>query len=295
VSPAKSKKEMKMDSGNIGTLSSYPFIKPWTPQKQVYVESLKRWQPGDSCELSIQRDLAATLGLCEVLGMNAHADAEELQRNFVELAGLGYAGYCYLDFPSVSYRRLLEAYGHLAKQCSSDSSFEPVTIWNWLDELLDSACTERKPSARILFKNPSEPIYRTAADPEEETMFARLKAQDSSLGHEADDTQAHFVGMLADEFGQYHSLHKVMALGSRDVLIAASMDLVDQLSNRHMYQSLPRRIQYARAYRDVAIGRVFPSNQVGRIWFLYDNAVGLDYDIGYDDLRIGVAIGAERK
>jgi hypothetical protein len=285
-----------MNSGNASAAaSSFPFIKPWRPSKQIYVETLKRWQKEDARDLSLQRDIAATNRLCELLDVVPIKDAKGFDLAFRELIYLGYAGYCYLDFASVSYRQLLETYGKLSRESvKDDPAVTSVRIWNWRDDLLDDAKPGQEPRARIIFKNPAEPIYRIRIDPEEETMFARLTPQDAALGHNPEDTQTRFVEKVAEEFAGYHGGFRALALDSRDILILAAMDLIDRLSGRQEFKALPVRIQHARAYRDVAMGRVFPSNQVGRIWFLYDTSVGMDYDVGYDDLRIGVAIGAEK-
>jgi hypothetical protein len=286
-----------MNNGNASTATDliYPFINPWRPSKQIHVETLKRWQEEDTHDLSLRRDIAATNKLCEMLNVVPEGEAKEHELAFRELIDLGYAGYCYLDFAGASYRQLLEIYGKLSRESiKDDPAVKSVNIWNWRDDLLEDAKTGREPRARIIFRNPAEPIYRTPIDPGEETMFARLKPQDAALGHDPQDTQARFVENVAEEFAGYHSGFRVMALDSRDILILAAMDLIDRLSGQQEFKALPLRIQHARAYRDVAMGRVFPSNQVGRIWFLYDTSVGMDYDVGYDDLRIGVAIGAEK-
>jgi hypothetical protein len=272
----------------------FPFIKPWVPSQQVYVEKLKRWDGEDFQELSLRRDVAATEQLCELLKITWRRGSHEIQESFCGLQDLGYAGYCFLDFAQISYRHLLSNYADLSRRCMNDAQFKAVNIWNWREDLLDDSKIGQDLRARIIFKNPKEPIYRIAIDPEQETMFARLMPQDTELGHESGATQVQFVENVAEEFAAYHRGHKVLALDSRDILILASMDLVDRLSGNKEFEQLGSRIQAARAYRDVRVGRVFPGRQVGRIWFLYDTSVGIDYDVGYDDLRIGCAIGAEQ-
>jgi hypothetical protein len=81
---------------------------------------------------------------------------------------------------------------------------------------------------------------------------------------------------------------------SRDLTVLVLMDVLDLNDSLASFESLGRRIAYARAYRDVSIGRVFERDLIGRIWFNYDASVGLEPDPGMDHPRTGLALGAER-
>jgi hypothetical protein len=271
----------------------YEFITPWTPSKPVYVDKLKGWLDDDMREVSLARDLAAHQALAELLDDSSSRDLRIARQRYKRLADLGYAGYFYFDFARVSMRELIKVYEILSMKYVGDPSFKTYYQWNWREDLLDDAKPGSESQARIIFKNPEE----AAGDA---TLFGKLMFFDTRYGVPADETEKHLVDSVAEEFTVYHPDYRVFGLSSRDLLILSAMDMVNLLSPQPDFEKLPRRIAYFRGYRDAGAGRVFPhptyppmGDLVGRFWINTDTSLGLDTDTGYDDLRVGISLGAE--
>jgi hypothetical protein len=109
---------------------------------------LKPWQAADVREQSLARDLWATAQLCELLGVCSFDDALGFRESFNALADLGYAGYCFYDFASVSKQGILDVFEALLREQLGDPTFEALRIWDWapdsdLRKLLPDMCLEQ--------------------------------------------------------------------------------------------------------------------------------------------------------
>jgi hypothetical protein len=262
----------------------FAFVKPWAPSKPLYVERLKRWAQDDARELSLARDLRATLNAQERLGVGG-PDAETLEQSFTALADVGYAGYCYHDFAGVSMDALLDVYQGISREYVGDPAFKAVYRWLWLDELFDEKGSGEHGNTGILLKNPAEST-------ENATLFGVWQHFDTKFGAPETDTQSYLENSIAQEFASYHPGARVSAVDCRELTILAMMDLIDMTDPDPAYRQLPRRIPYARGFHDNPVGRVFPRDMIGRIWFNYDTSVGLEPDAGMDHPRFGFALGA---
>jgi hypothetical protein len=259
----------------------FDFIAPWTPQRSPRVERLKTWEVEDQRDRSLQRDLEATLKVGELFGMTTPG-ADELRGMFTDLADVGYAGYCYFDFPGMSLESMLKVYEDTSRSYVGRPDFKALYRWYWLDELFDNSGSVDGGRAKIILKNASQP---------DEALFGRLQQADTKFGAPADKTQDYFLRSVAAEYARYHPGHQVFTPEFRELTILALMDLVDP-STEPGGSGLPRRFTCARGYRDMAGGRLFPRGMYGRIWVNYDTSIAFEADPGMDHPRTGFTLAA---
>ncbi|MGV9870630.1 hypothetical protein [Rhodococcus koreensis] len=265
----------------------FPFIKPWSPSERLYVERLKRWQADDQRDLSLERDIRTARMLREFF-VTEGQDLDRFEDECRELADIGYAGYFFSDYADVSMHTLLDAYQYLARQHAGNDEFDAVYRWKWLEELLDDAKPLAARKTKIAFKTPGEPY-------EDGTFFGRQLHLDARFpGVPVGETQKFLEESIAREFATYHPGYAAATVPSRELVVLALMDLMDDLEPASAHQSLARRMPFARGFRDVGIGRKFARGEVGRIWVNYDNSIGLDTDPGQEHPRTGFALGAAK-
>ncbi|MGV9870631.1 hypothetical protein [Rhodococcus koreensis] len=261
---------------------------PPNPPDLSCFQLLKRWQPDDSREKSVARDLRATAWMCEVLGLCSVDDAQAFREPFEELADLGYAGYCYYDFASVSLNGLIDTFDRLKRQQVNDPDFKPVAFRNtWPGEFLNARNAGSHGSARIAFKNAKEPH-------ESAVSFCRMMRYDDKYGVEPGETTAtEAAQVFLTEFANSGAAHRAILVPARDALIMMIMDVIDQLHPYVGDEELWQRIPAVHPFKDVAAGRFLPGDRTGHLFLHMDNSFGIEATAGFETVRTSICVGAE--
>jgi hypothetical protein len=249
------------------------------------VKAFKRWEADDLQDLSLERDLAATGKLCELLGLCSSDAARGFRKPFEQMAELGYAGYCYYDFASVSMRGLFDVHADLLHE-ELGPDFHATYIWNWTSKFLNARTPGSKGGVRMMYKNAAEPR-------ETDTFFARFLRFDDKYGvEEGETTVTRFARDLSAEFDAAHPGVQGMPLPCKDIVILMIMDQLDQMDSQPRFEKLTRRVPIAHAFTEVQAGRWLPGGRVGHLWLNTNRSMGMEGISGLENERWVIGFGA---
>jgi hypothetical protein len=248
---------------------------------------LKRWQPEDMRERSLARDLWATGKLCELLGLCSADEAAAFEDAFHELADLGYAGYCYYDFASVSRQGMLDVFEALMREHLGAPEFEALHIWDFDGHYLNARELDSHGSVRMIFKNGQE---ASGSD----VVFCRYMRFDDKWGVEAGESTAkRSVELYRAEFGAAHSAYAPIAIPFKDLFTLITMDVLNAMHPQPGDEAFARRIPLIRALKDVDAGRWLEGDRTGHIFVNSDTSLGMEATAGFEALKSGICLGAE--
>jgi len=294
---------------------SFPFLKSWVPtpdatyieeksadrfQLDRSAEGAKKWEDRDFRELSLERDVWATAKICELLGMSSFDEAVNgFAAAFGELADMGYAGYCYYNFASVSRKGLFNLYDQLGKQWKGND-FRAVYELKSIHEDLFARESGSRGEAKILLFNKCDPDGYDCY-----THFGRNTAFDSRYGENEEETQLFQARRIKNELLAENSQFIADPVPINDGIVLAMMDLVnvmfpqpkfDRLAERgheHLYRhSTPDTNNFV----DIAAGFSYEGPEGKRIptmWTNADFSVAIDVAMGVPELRRGFALAAK--
>jgi hypothetical protein len=183
--------------------------------------ALTRWAEADRREASIRRDLWATAKLCEILGLCSFDDAQRFLPDFNDLSEMGYAGYCYYDFASVSMRGIFDAYRTLLREHTGNPGLDPIHVWMWTGKFLNARDVGSTGATRMIFKNIAEP-ESTAV------FFGRFLRCDRKYGVESGrTTKVDLIKAFSDDFDTTHAGFMGIGVPDKDIAILRTMDLIN--------------------------------------------------------------------
>jgi hypothetical protein len=262
-------------------------VTPITGSDQL--KNLKSWQDSDPRRLSVERDLWATAKLCEILGLCPFDQAMQGFRGpFSELAELGYAGYCYYDFASVSMNGLFDAYQELLRAHLGNTSLESIHIWMWTGRFLNSREAESRGRVRMIFKNIAEPD-------ETAIFFGRFLRCDHKFGvPDGQTTKVDLISDFSKQFDKTHPGFKAFGVPDKDIAILRTMDLINEAYPQPGNEGLKQRIPFNHAFTDIGAGRWIEGDRYGHLFIYPDGSIGVEGVSGFENERHVIALGGEK-
>jgi hypothetical protein len=238
-------------------------------------------------ELSLKRDLFATAKLCEILGLCSFGDAAGFEASFRALADLGYAGYCYYDFASVSIQGLFDVYQELLRQHIGDPQFHAIHVWMWTGRFLNARSADDRGKVRIVLKNVNEPDATGV-------FFGRSLRCDRKFGvEEGQTTKVELIERFARDLERMCPGMTGFGLPDKDIAILRIMDLLNEMYPNPGDEELLQRVPFNHAFTDIGAGRWVDGNRYGHIFVYPDGAMGVEGVQGFENTRHLIALGAQ--
>jgi hypothetical protein len=250
--------------------------------------TLKRWGKEDPYEASINRDLFATAKLCEILGLCSVDAARAFEASFRELADLGYAGYCYYDFASVSMLGILDAYQELLREHTGDAELESIHIWMWSRQFMNARVPDSTGTVKMVVKNSTEPDATGI-------FFGRFLRCDSKFGIEAGRTsKIDLIDRFRHEIKELHTGFAGLGLPDKDIAILRTMDLINSMFPQPGDERFIQRVPFNHAFTDIGAGRWIDGDRYGHLFIYPDGSIGVEGVSGFENERHVIALGIEK-